>query len=97
MVFVNSMGDLFHRDVPVEFIEKVFAVMGLADWHRFQVLTKRSERLAKLSPTLRWSSNIWMGVSVENEHYVGGLMTCVGPGASKLFFPWNPFWDRSPT
>lgn len=66
-VFVNSMSDLFHEDVPTDFILRVFDVMRQADWHRFQVLTKRSERLAELDSVLPWAPNIWMGVSVENE------------------------------
>ncbi len=68
-VFVNSMSDLFHRDVPVEYIQRVFAVMRAADWHRFQVLTKRSVRLSALDEELSWSENIWMGVSVETSRY----------------------------
>lgn len=68
-IFVNSMSDLFHKDVPLEFIQKVFAVMKKAYWHQFQVLTKRSERLSKLSSQLEWMPNIWMGVSVESEKY----------------------------
>ena len=69
MIFVNSMSDLFHRDVPIDYIHKVFDVMGRADWHRFQVLTKRSLRLMKLSSALAWQHHIWMGVSVENKDY----------------------------
>jgi protein gp37 len=68
-IFVNSMSDLFHEDVPIEFIQQVFAVMRRAHWHRFQVLTKRSERLAALEPELDWAPNIWMGVSVESDKY----------------------------
>lgn len=68
-IFVNSMSDLFHDDVPEEFIFRVFDIMRTADWHRFQILTKRSERLAALSDRLPWANNIWMGVSVENEDY----------------------------
>jgi protein gp37 len=67
MVFVNSMSDLFHKDVPLEFIQKVFAVMNANPHLIFQVLTKRSERLAELHQYLTWSRNIWMGVSVEDE------------------------------
>lgn len=66
-IFVNSMSDLFHEDVPVEYIQRVFEVMNQAYWHRFQVLTKRAERLEGLSSMLNWSANIWMGVSVESE------------------------------
>jgi len=69
-IFVNSMSDLFHGDVPLEFIRKVFDVMVEASHHRFQVLTKRSERLLDLSTKLPWPSNVWMGVSVENSDYV---------------------------
>lgn len=69
MIFVNSMSDLFHRDVPIDFILKVFAVMKEASWHTFQVLTKRSERLLELDPQLEWMPNIWAGVSVERSEY----------------------------
>jgi protein gp37 len=63
------MSDLFHPDVPVEFIRRVFDVMGKANWHRFQILTKRSERLVDLVGKLPWHQNVWMGVSVENADY----------------------------
>ncbi len=68
-IFVNSMSDLFHRDVPFTFISRVFAVMQEAHWHQFQILTKRSSRLLELSPHLPWAPNIWMGVTVENADY----------------------------
>ena len=68
-IFVNSMSDLFHEDVPIEYIQKVFGVMNRADWHRFQILTKRAERLEALSPLLNWTPNLWMGVSVENDDH----------------------------
>jgi len=67
MVFVNSMGDLFHEDVPETFIVSVFGIMEQAYWHRFQVLTKRENRLVDMAPRLGWSSNIWMGVTVEDK------------------------------
>jgi protein gp37 len=66
-IFVNSMTDLFLDEVPTEFIKKVFDVMRRAHWHTFQVLTKRSARLAELSRELPWGQNIWMGVSIENS------------------------------
>jgi protein gp37 len=66
MIFVNSMSDLFHKNVPVSFIQRVFDVMRRADWHQFQVLTKRADRLIELDPALDWPTNVWMGVSVEN-------------------------------
>ena len=69
MIFVNSMSDLFHKEVPLDFIIKVFSIMNKASWHTFQVLTKRSERLVEINDRLTWSPNIWMGVSVENEDY----------------------------
>ena len=70
MIFVNSMADLFHEDVPLEFIRQVFSVMGDCPHHTFQVLTKRSSRLRELSSKLDWATNIWMGVSVENADYI---------------------------
>ncbi len=67
LIFVNSMSDLFHKSVPFEFIQSVFSTMVEAHHHIFQILTKRSARLLELSSELPWSSNIWMGVSVEND------------------------------
>jgi protein gp37 len=69
LVFVNSMSDLFHPEVPDSFIQMVFATMQSADQHTYQVLTKRSQRLRKLANKLPWPANVWMGVSVENERY----------------------------
>ena len=69
VIFVNSMSDLFHPEVPTEFIKVVFAVMNQTPQHIYQVLTKRSERLKELSQELNWTNNIWMGVSVEDEEY----------------------------
>jgi protein gp37 len=69
MIFVNSMSDLFHEGVPEQFIESVLSVMTEAHWHTFQILTKRSERLAQLAPRLYWPDNVWMGVSVENQRW----------------------------
>lgn len=68
-VFVNSMSDLFHKDVPTSFIHRVFEVMRKAHWHQFQVLTKRADRLERVAKELTWSPNIWMGVSVETQDY----------------------------
>ena len=67
VIFVNSMSDLFHDSVPLSFIQEVFAVIHKANWHRFQILTKRSDRLLEINSYLRWTQNIWMGVSVEND------------------------------
>ena len=69
LVFVDSMSDLFHPDVPPAFIQKVFAVMADTPRHTYQILTKRSRRLAALAPDLDWPPNVWMGVSVENDRY----------------------------
>ncbi len=68
-IFVNSMSDLFHKSVPVAFVLRTFDVMRRADWHQYQILTKRSDRLLELSPMLPWMPHMWMGVSVENEKY----------------------------
>lgn len=73
VIFVNSMSDLFHKDVPLDYIRQVFDVMNQAHWHQFQVLTKRPERLLELSPSLSWAPNIWMGVSVESAPYCGRI------------------------
>jgi protein gp37 len=70
LVFVNSMSDLFHERIPEDYIAAVFAVMGAAEQHTFQVLTKRHERLAELAPMLDWHPNVWMGVSIENRRFV---------------------------
>jgi len=79
VVFVNSMSDLFHEDIPLDYIKMVFGVMNDCPQHQFQVLTKRAERLAQLSPALHWTPNIWMGVSVEDErvkHRIDYLQQC---------------------
>jgi protein gp37 len=67
MFFVNSMSDLFHSQVPDDYIRKVFEVMRWAHWHIFQILTKRAGRLRRFGPTLEWPPNVWMGVSIEND------------------------------
>jgi protein gp37 len=72
-IFVNSMSDLFHADIPESFIADIFRTMVAAHWHTFQILTKRADRLAELSPRLPWPVNVWMGVSVESPRYVGRI------------------------
>jgi protein gp37 len=67
IIFVNSMSDLFHEKIPDGFILRIFDVMNRASWHRFQILTKRSDRLSRMSPDLPWADNIWMGVTVEDR------------------------------
>ncbi len=69
MIFVNSMSDLFHRDVPDQYIQEVFDVMRRASWHQFQVLTKRASRLSRITSRIQWPANVWMGVSVESTEY----------------------------
>ncbi len=73
MIFVNSMSDLFHKDVPAEFIIRCFAVMEEASQHTFQVLTKRPERAAAMADALPWPENVWIGTSVENADYVSRI------------------------
>ena len=89
-VFVNSMSDLFHKDVPLEFIQKVFQVMNETPQHRYQVLTKRADRLKVLSPSLHWSENIWMGVSVENQDYISRIDDLRNTGAFIKFLSVEP-------
>jgi protein gp37 len=70
MIFVNSMSDLFHEDIPDDFVRRIFEVMVRAEQHTFQVLTKRHERLAELAVDLPWPQHVWMGVSIENRRFV---------------------------
>lgn len=74
-IFVNSMSDLFHKDVPLEFIRAVFRTMEQASQHTFQILTKRPERLLEIADQLPWPSNVWQGVSVEDERVIHRIDT----------------------
>lgn len=96
LIFVNSMSDLFHPNVTDEFILKVFETMNKADWHCFQVLTKRSVRLAQLNDKLNWSENIWMGVSVENERFVSRIEDLKKCRASLKFLSLEPLLGPLP-
>jgi protein gp37 len=96
VIFVNSMSDLFHKDVPLEFIQSVFDVMKRAHWHQFQVLTKRSERLAEISSKLEWTDNIWMGVSVENADYTFRIDHLRKTGAKIKFLSVEPLLGPIP-
>lgn len=96
-IFVNSMSDLFHEMVPTAFIEKVFGVMLKARWHRFQVLTKRSERFLELSATLPWAQHIWMGVTVENRDVVGRIDHLRGTAATVKFLSIEPLLGPMPS
>jgi protein gp37 len=89
-VFVNSMSDMFHADVPLKFIHRAFDVMRRASWHQFQVLTKRSDRLMELSPSIAWPANVWMGVSVERQDYVSRIEDLRGTGAAVRFLSLEP-------
>lgn len=90
LIFVNSMSDLFHRDVPLQYIRRVFGVMQAAYWHEFQVLTKRADRLEELSSSLEWSDNVWMGVSVENQAVTSRVEHLAASGAKVKFLSIEP-------
>ncbi len=96
VIFVNSMSDLFHKDVPLPFIKNVFGVMKRAHWHTFQVLTKRSERLHELSHELDWPKNVWMGVSVENCDYKFRIDHLRNTGAYIKFLSLEPLLGPIP-
>jgi hypothetical protein len=89
-VFVNSMSDLLHDDVPLEYIKKVFAVMERADWHTFQILTKRAERLEEVALLLPWPRNVWMGVTVENAECTSRIAHLVKVPAAVRFLSIEP-------
>jgi protein gp37 len=90
------MSDLFHADVPLDYIQQVFDVMRRAHWHEFQVLTKRAERLAELSPQLPWPPNVWMGVSVENANYTNRIDHLRTTGAAVKFLSIEPLLGPIP-
>jgi protein gp37 len=89
-IFVNSMSDLFHDDVPDEFLLRIFDVMARAHWHQFQILTKRSERLRNVAKRLIWQENIWMGVSVERQDYLFRIDDLCQTGAHIKFLSLEP-------
>lgn len=89
-IFVNSMSDLFHAAVPTEFIERVFDVMNRANWHQYQILTKRSDRVRELLDRLRWAPHIWMGVSVENQRHAFRIDHLRSTGAAVKFLSLEP-------
>lgn len=95
-IFVNSMSDMFHRDVPTWFIQKMFEVMRRASWHQFQVLTKRSRRLRDLSPAIDWPDNLWMGVSVEQQDFVFRINHLRETGAAVKFVSFEPLLGPLP-
>jgi len=90
VVFVNSMSDLFHDDIPLAYIQRVFATMLDCPHHTFQVLTKRNERLAELAPKLPWPSNVWMGVSVEDSRVLNRVKDLQRVPAAVRFLSLEP-------
>lgn len=90
LVFVNSMSDLFHEDVPLAYIQRVFATMRDCPHHTFQVLTKRGERLAEAAPHLQWPRNVWMGVSVEDARVVSRVRQLQEVPAAVRFLSLEP-------
>lgn len=95
-VFVNSMGDVFHEDVPERFVREVFAVMVEADHHWFQVLTKRSARMADLAATLPWPTNVWAGVSIETADFLDRLDDLRAVPATVRFVSFEPLLGPMP-
>lgn len=95
-IFVNSMSDLFHEDIPTEFILRIFDVMRRARWHCFQILTKRSKRMLELSPQIPWMPNIWMGVTVEERNYTYRIDHLQRTGANVKFLSLEPLLGPIP-
>jgi protein gp37 len=95
-IFVNSMSDLYHRDVPLSFIQKVFTTMHRADWHRYQILTKRPERLIELDAKLAWAPHIWQGVTVEHPDYYERIDLLRKSGAHVKFLSLEPLLAPMP-
>lgn len=89
-IFVNSMSDLFHEEVPFDFIQDVFRTMRTAHQHTFQVLTKRADRLAEIAAGLEWPANVWMGVSVESEEYIDRIDRLRSTPAAVRFLSLEP-------
>ncbi len=96
VVFVNSMSDLFNKEVPISFIKKVFHTMNHCPQHQFQILTKRAERLEQISSQLQWTDNIWMGVSVENENYKSRIKNLLKTEAKIKFLSLEPLLGPLP-
>lgn len=90
LVFVNSLSDLFHKDVPADYVARVFDVMRRARWHVFQVLTKRSDRLRELDASLDWPANVWMGVTVESAKHAYRIDDLRATGAKVKFLSLEP-------
>lgn len=95
-IFVCSMSDIFHKDVPDEFILKLFKVMNQAHWHTFQVLTKRAERISDLSNQINWTKNIWLGTTVENDTVTHRIEHLRNSGAYIKFLSIEPLLGPIP-
>lgn len=96
LVFVNSMSDLFHKSVPLEFINAVFDIMNRSPQHTFQVLTKRPDRVNQLNGTLNWTPNIWLGVSIESERWLSRLEKLKKTDAAIKFLSLEPLLEQLP-
>ena len=96
VIFVCSMSDLFHEDVPDNFIKEVFKVMNVANWHIFQILTKRAKRLSAIAHKLDWTENIWAGVTVESEEYLDRIDDLRSVPAAIRFISFEPLISKIP-
>ncbi len=95
-IFVNSMSDLFHEKVPDEFILRVFDIMNRANWHQYQILTKRSDRMLAMNSKLLWKSHVWMGVTVEKQDYIFRIDNLRKTGAMVKFISFEPLLGPIP-
>jgi protein gp37 len=93
MIFVNSMSDIFHEKVPQDYILKIFETMNKADWHIFQVLTKRPERLEELREKINWTKNIWLGTTIESNKYIDRVKFIKETQANIKFISFEPLID----
>jgi protein gp37 len=96
LIFVNSMSDLFHEKIPVAYLRQIFDVMRRADWHVFQILTKRAERLAKMAPRIDWPPNVWMGVTVESARFTHRIDLIRETGAAIKWLSMEPLLSEVP-
>ncbi len=90
MIFVNSMSDIFHENVPDDYILKIFEIMNKAHWHTFQVLTKRPQRLESLRNKINWTKNIWLGTTIESNKYIDRVDYIKKTDASIKFISFEP-------
>ena len=96
LIFVNSMSDLFHEKIPAKYLRQVFDVMRRADWHIFQILTKRAERLSKMAPRINWPPNVWMGVTVESARFAHRIDLLHQTGAAIKWLSMEPLLSSVP-